>query len=61
MPAKKKNGQIYCCIQFHDLNKACPKDDSLVLLGIRGFSLWIVSVAKIRLSWTFSILKRLFS
>jgi len=23
----KKNGQIRCCVDFLDLNKACPKDD----------------------------------
>lgn len=26
LPVKKKNGQIRCCIDFRDLNKACPKD-----------------------------------
>ena len=26
-PIKKKNGQIYCCVDFHNLNKACPKDE----------------------------------
>lgn len=24
---KKKNGQMRCCIDFRDLNKACPKDE----------------------------------
>ena len=24
---KKKNGQIWCCVNFHNLNKACPKDE----------------------------------
>jgi hypothetical protein len=24
---KKKNGQIRCCVDFHNLNKACPKDE----------------------------------
>ena len=24
---KKKNGQIQCCVDFHNLNKACPKDE----------------------------------
>ncbi|KAG9450555.1 hypothetical protein H6P81_010520 [Aristolochia fimbriata] len=24
---KKKNGQIWVCVDFRDLNKACPKDD----------------------------------
>ena len=23
---KKKNGQIWCCVDFRNLNKACPKD-----------------------------------
>ena len=27
IPVKKKNGQIRCCVDFRDLNKACPKDD----------------------------------
>lgn len=27
VPVKKKNGQIRCCIDYRDLNKACPKDE----------------------------------
>ncbi|PKU83336.1 RNA-directed DNA polymerase [Dendrobium catenatum] len=27
VPVRKKNGQICVCIDFRDLNKACPKDD----------------------------------
>ncbi|KAG9450039.1 hypothetical protein H6P81_010004 [Aristolochia fimbriata] len=27
VPVKKKNGQIRVCVDFRDLNKACPKDD----------------------------------
>ena len=27
VPVKKKNGDIRVCIDFRDLNKACPKDD----------------------------------
>ena len=27
IPIKKKNGQIRCCIDFQNLNKACPKDE----------------------------------
>ncbi|XP_075074454.1 uncharacterized protein LOC142162052 [Nicotiana tabacum] len=27
VPIKKKNGQIRVCVDFQDLNKACPKDD----------------------------------
>jgi RNase H-like domain found in reverse transcriptase/Reverse transcriptase (RNA-dependent DNA polymerase) len=27
VPVKKKNGQIRICVDFQDLNKACPKDD----------------------------------
>ncbi|XP_049362259.1 uncharacterized protein LOC125826948 [Solanum verrucosum] len=27
VPVKKKNGQIHVCVDFRDLNKACPKDD----------------------------------
>uniref|UniRef100_A0A2N9EHJ1 Integrase catalytic domain-containing protein n=1 Tax=Fagus sylvatica TaxID=28930 RepID=A0A2N9EHJ1_FAGSY len=26
-PVKKKNGQIRCCVDFRNLNKACPKDE----------------------------------
>ena len=27
VPGKKKNGQIHCCVDFCNLNKACPKDE----------------------------------
>ena len=27
VPVKKKNGQIRVCVDFQDLNRACPKDD----------------------------------
>jgi Reverse transcriptase (RNA-dependent DNA polymerase) len=27
VPVRKKNGQIRICVDFRDLNKACPKDD----------------------------------
>ena len=27
VPVEKKNGQIRICVDFRDLNKACPKDD----------------------------------
>ena len=27
VPVKKKNGQIRVCVDFRDLNKACPKND----------------------------------
>jgi hypothetical protein len=27
VPVKKKNGQIRICVDFRDLNKACPKDE----------------------------------
>ena len=27
VPVKKKNGQIRCCVDFQNLNKACPKDE----------------------------------
>ena len=27
VPIKKKNGQIRCCVDFRNLNKACPKDE----------------------------------
>uniref|UniRef100_A0A2N9GG70 RNA-directed DNA polymerase n=1 Tax=Fagus sylvatica TaxID=28930 RepID=A0A2N9GG70_FAGSY len=27
VPVKKKNGRIRCCVDFRNLNKACPKDE----------------------------------
>ncbi|XP_075645407.1 uncharacterized protein LOC142616433 [Castanea sativa] len=27
VPVKKKNGKIRCCVDFRNLNKACPKDE----------------------------------
>jgi hypothetical protein len=27
VPVMKKNGQVQVCVDFHDLNRACPKDD----------------------------------
>ena len=30
VPIKKKNGQIRVCVDFCDLNSACPKDDFLL-------------------------------
>uniref|UniRef100_A0A2N9IAW3 Reverse transcriptase domain-containing protein n=1 Tax=Fagus sylvatica TaxID=28930 RepID=A0A2N9IAW3_FAGSY len=27
VPVKKKNGKIRCCVDFQNLNKACPKDE----------------------------------
>lgn len=27
VPVRKKNGQVRICVDFRDLNKACPKDD----------------------------------
>ena len=27
VPVRKKNGQIRICVDFRDLNNACPKDD----------------------------------
>ena len=30
VPMKKKNGQIRVCIDYRDLNKACPKDEFLL-------------------------------
>ena len=27
VPVRKKNGQLRICVDFRDLNKACPKDD----------------------------------
>ena len=30
VPVNKKNGQMRCCIDFRNLNKACPKDEFLL-------------------------------
>ncbi|KAL0317325.1 UNVERIFIED_CONTAM: Retrovirus-related Pol polyprotein from transposon [Sesamum angustifolium] len=30
VPVRKKNGQIQVCVDFRDLNNACPKDDFLL-------------------------------
>jgi len=30
VPVKKKNGQLHICVDFRDLNDACPKDDFLL-------------------------------
>ena len=27
VPVKKKNGQMRCCVDYQNLNKACPKDE----------------------------------
>lgn len=27
VPVKKKNGQVRVCVDFRDINKACPKDE----------------------------------
>ena len=27
VPVQKKNGQLWICVDFKDLNNACPKDD----------------------------------
>jgi Reverse transcriptase (RNA-dependent DNA polymerase) len=32
VPVKKKNGQICICVDFRDLNKACPKNDFPLLV-----------------------------
>ena len=31
---KKKNGQIRCCVNFCNLNKACPKDEFLQSVAV---------------------------
>jgi len=30
VPVRKKNGQLCICVNFRDLNDACPKDDFLL-------------------------------
>ena len=35
VPVRKKNGKLRVCVDFHDLNNACPKDDfSLPIIEI---------------------------
>jgi hypothetical protein len=44
VPVEKKNGQIRVCVDFRDLNRACPKDDfplpitELVVDATTGFA-----------------------
>ena len=60
VPIKNKNGQIRICVDFQDLNKACPKDefpfpnvDILVDAAAGSISLlWMVIVGIIRSLWT---------
>ena len=42
VPVKKKNGQIRCCVDFHNLNKACRKDKFPLL----NFDLLVDSAAR---------------
>ena len=39
---KKKNGQIRCCVDFHNLNKACPDDE----FPLSNIDLLVNSVAR---------------
>ena len=57
---KKKNGQIRCCVDFRNLNKACPKDEFPLpnmdlLIDLRQevpcFRSWMVSADTIRSEW----------
>ncbi|XP_020596225.1 uncharacterized protein LOC110036176 [Phalaenopsis equestris] len=45
VPILKKNGQIHACVEFRDLNKACPKDG--FLLSIPELMVNIASTHKI--------------
>ena len=42
VPVKKKNGQIRYCVDFRNLNKACPKDE----FPLPNINLFIDSVAE---------------
>lgn len=67
LPVKKKNGLIRCCIDFRDLNKACPKNefplsniDMLVdVTAEYSMSLsWMVLADTTRSEWTPKTLRR---
>ncbi|RVW60032.1 hypothetical protein CK203_089491 [Vitis vinifera] len=49
VPVKKKNGQIRVCVDFRDLNNACPKDD----FHYQSSSLWLMQLLVMKLypSW----------
>ena len=42
VPVKKKNGQIRCCVDFRNLNKACLKDE----FPLSNVDLFVDSAAK---------------
>jgi hypothetical protein len=53
----KKNGQVRVCVDFRDLNRACPKDDFPIPVteividsttGVKYFPLWMASPAIIK-------------
>ncbi|XP_070026209.1 uncharacterized protein [Nicotiana sylvestris] len=48
VPIKKKNGQMRVCVDFRDLNKACPKDD---------FSLLIIELMVDATNWSYEVKK----
>ena len=61
VPIEKKNGQIRVCVDFQDLNNACPKDEFPLLnvdilvdaaAGHERFFLWMVIVGIIKSLWT---------
>ncbi|CAM8957156.1 unnamed protein product [Rhodiola kirilowii] len=60
VPVRKKNGQLRVCVDFRDLNEACPKDDfplpvtELMIdatTGHEAFSLWIGRLDTTRYTW----------
>ena len=60
VPITKKQGTIHVCVDYRDLNKACPKETILPCLSIRSsmivpdvksFHLWMASPVTIK--WTF--------
>ena len=67
VPVKKKGGQIRICVDFRDLNRACPKNESSlpnvdilvdVATGHERFLSWIVTVVIIKSLWSHQMLRK---
>ena len=60
VPVKKKNGQICCFVDFHNLNNACPKDEFPLLnidllvdsvTGVLCFHSWMGIMGTTKFAW----------